>query len=80
MAKPHVAGDSPTSKREKSVVLTARGIDYLRVQRTAAQTIDADLRAELGETAITSLFALLEALDQTEQTRLRTYLQRSAPT
>jgi DNA-binding MarR family transcriptional regulator len=69
--------DSPTSKREKSVVLTSRGADYLRVQRIAARTIEGELRAELGEMAFTGLFALLDALDTGEQARLRAYLQRS---
>ncbi len=54
--------DSPTSKREKSVMLTSRGVDYLRSQRAAAQAIEDDLRAELGETGFSGLQALLDAL------------------
>jgi DNA-binding MarR family transcriptional regulator len=69
--------DSATSKREKSVVLTSRGIDYLRVQRVAARAIEDELRAALGEEGFSGLFALFDALDHGEQTRMRTYLQRS---
>jgi DNA-binding MarR family transcriptional regulator len=72
--------DSPTSKREKSVILTSRGSDYLKAQRTAARRIEDELRAEFGDAALSGLFALLDALDHGEQTRLRTYLQRSAKT
>ena len=70
--------DSPTSKREKSVILTSRGTDYLKAQGTAARTIEDELSSELGEAAFSALFALLDALDRGEQTPMRTYLQRSA--
>ena len=43
-----VVADSTTSKREKSVVLTPRGVDYLAHQRMAARSIEDELRAELG--------------------------------
>ncbi|MGA7420580.1 MAG: MarR family winged helix-turn-helix transcriptional regulator [Acidimicrobiales bacterium] len=69
--------DSPTSRREKSVVVTSRGIDYLRTQRTAARAIEAELRADLGQAGFAGLLTLLEALDRGEQTRMRTYLRRS---
>jgi DNA-binding MarR family transcriptional regulator len=69
--------DSATSGREKSVVLTSRGLDYLRVQRAAARTIEDELRAALGEDGFSGLFALLQVLDHGDQTRMRTYLQRS---
>ncbi len=68
--------DSPTSKREKSVVLTSRGFDYLKAQRTAARAIEEELRAELGAAAFSGLLALLDGLDHREET-LRSYLQRS---
>ena len=70
--------DSPTSKREKSVILTSRGCDYLKAQRTAARRIEDELRADFGDVALSELFALLDALNQGDETRLRTYLQRSA--
>ncbi len=70
--------DSTTSKREKSVVLTPRGIDYLAHQRTAAQAIEDELRAELGQAAFSALGALLDALDAGEEVRLRAYLRRSS--
>ena len=67
-----------TSKREKSVVLTPRGIDYLAHQRMAAQSIEDELRAELGPAAFSALGALLDALDAGEEVRLRVYLGRSS--
>ena len=70
--------DSATSKREKSVILTPRGVDYLRTQRAAARAIEDELRAALGETGFSALHALLDALDDGEMTRMRTYLRRSA--
>ena len=69
--------DSATSKREKSVVLTSRGIDYLRVQRAAARAIEDELRDALGGEEFSGLFTLLDALDNGEEERMRTYLQRS---
>jgi DNA-binding MarR family transcriptional regulator len=70
--------DSTTSKREKSVVLTPRGLDYLRYQRDAARAIEDDLRAALGDAALSALGALLHALDVGEDVRLRAYLRRSS--
>jgi DNA-binding MarR family transcriptional regulator len=70
--------DSPTSKREKSVMLTSRGVDYLQTQRAAARAIEDDLRDALGETGFSSLHALLNALDDGEMTRMSTYLRRAA--
>ncbi len=70
--------DSATSKREKSVILTARGIEYLRVQRTKALEIEDELRAQLGGDAFSSLSALLDTLDQGEAVRMRTYLRHAA--
>jgi DNA-binding MarR family transcriptional regulator len=72
-----VAG-STTSKREKSVILTPRGVDYLKHVRAAAQAIEDELRAELGEAAFSSLGALLAMLDAGDDERLRAYLRRSS--
>ena len=69
--------DSVTSKREKSVMVTPRGVDYLQAQRAAAQEIEDELRAALGETGFVSLRAVLEELDDHETTRLRTYFRGS---
>jgi DNA-binding MarR family transcriptional regulator len=69
--------DSTTSKREKSVTVTSRGIDYLAHQSAAARTIEDELRAELGEAGLSALGALLEALDVGDGLRLRAYLRRS---
>jgi DNA-binding MarR family transcriptional regulator len=73
-----VVTDSTTSKRERSVVLTARGIDYLTHQRAAAQAIEDELRAELGDEILSALRTLLQALDPGEDVRLRAYLRRSS--
>ncbi len=73
-----VIADSTTSKREKSVVLTALGSDYLAHQRAAARVIEDGLRAELGDAAFTALGTLLDALDAGEALRLRAYLRRSS--
>jgi DNA-binding MarR family transcriptional regulator len=70
--------DPTTSKREKSVMLTKRGIDYLAHQRAAARAIEDELRAELGEAGFSALEALLDALDAREELRLRAYLRRSS--
>ncbi|MGD0314298.1 MAG: MarR family winged helix-turn-helix transcriptional regulator [Acidimicrobiales bacterium] len=70
--------DSAVSKREKSVVLTPRGSDYLRAQRSAVNAIEDELRTELGDEGFAALFALVNALDPGEQTRMHAYLQRLA--
>lgn len=70
--------DSTTSKREKSVRLTPRGIDYLHVQRTKAREIEEEVKAALGEEGFSGLLLLLDTLDQGESTRMLTYLRRSA--
>ncbi len=73
--------DSATSRREKSVTLTASGNGYLRAQRAAARAIENDLAATLGRQGFSGLFALLDALDALddgEQVRIRTYLRHSS--
>ncbi len=70
--------DSMTSKREKSVVLTPRGIDYLALQGAAARAIEDELRVELGESGFSALGGLLDALDTGDELRLRAYLRRSS--
>jgi DNA-binding MarR family transcriptional regulator len=70
--------DSTTNKREKSVMLTPRGIDYLVHQRAAARAIEDELRAELGEAALSALGALFDALDAGDGVQLRAYLRRSS--
>jgi DNA-binding MarR family transcriptional regulator len=72
--------ESETSKREKTVVLTPRGRDYLQSLRREAQAIEDELRIELGDAAFAGLVALLDALGDADQPRLRAYLGRSAPT
>jgi DNA-binding MarR family transcriptional regulator len=70
--------DSATSKREKSVVLTPLGFDYLAHQRAAARAIEEELRGELGDATFTALASLLVALDAGDGVRLRAYLRRSS--
>ncbi len=59
-------------------MLTSRGVEYLEVQRTRAREIEDELKTALGAQGFSGLFALLDALDQGGETRLRTYLRRSA--
>ncbi len=68
--------DSTTSKREKSVTLTRRGIDYLHARRAAASAIEVELQAALGEAEFSALLALLDGLDDSDGERMRTYLRR----
>ena len=70
--------DSVTSKREKTVVLTPRGIEYLALQHAAARAIEDGLRVELGEAGFSALGALLDTLDTGDELRLRAYLRRSS--
>jgi DNA-binding MarR family transcriptional regulator len=70
--------DSTTSKREKSVTVTSRGIDYLAHQHATARRIEDEMRAALGEPALSALTALLDALGTGEERRLRAYLRRSS--
>ena len=73
-----VVADSNTSKREKSVVLTSRGADYLKRQSAAARKIEDELRSELGDSTYSALGALFEALDAGDEVHLRAYLGRSS--
>lgn len=70
--------DSTTSKREKSVVLTPLGIDYVAHQGAAARAIEDEMRAELGDETFAALGAVLHALDPGEGVRLRAYLRHSS--
>lgn len=70
--------DSTTSKREKAVTITPRGIDYLAHQHAAARSIEDELRAELGEAGFSALGALLDALDAGDGARLGAYLRGSS--
>jgi len=61
--------DSPLDGREKIVVLTKRAGDYLRAHRKAAIQIEAELRAELGNERVDSLYELLGALGDEAEPR-----------
>ena len=54
-----VVADSTTSKREKSVVLTSRGADYLKRQSAAARKFQDELRSELGDPTFSVLCGCL---------------------
>jgi len=73
-----LVADSTTSKREKSVVLTPLGVDYLAHQSAVVQAVEDELRAELGDAALAALDALLVELDAGKGVRLREYLHRSS--
>ena len=66
---------SPTSAREKTVVLTERAHEYLAAQRTAVRKIDSRLRKSLGPEGFTALARLLDLLGAGEDLRLRDYLR-----
>jgi DNA-binding MarR family transcriptional regulator len=72
-----VVEDSSTSGREKSVILTDLGANYLRQHRAAARAIERELRAQLGESAFSSLMSLIDTLGQGEQPRMQSYLRGS---
>ncbi len=72
-----VVEDSTTSRRDKSVILTDLGANYLQEHRSAARAIEEELRAQLGESAFSALMTLVDTLDQGEQPSLQTYLRRS---
>ncbi len=59
-------------------MLTPLGVDYLAHQRAAAQAIEDELRAELGDAALAALNTLLVELDVGKGVRLREYLRRSS--
>jgi DNA-binding MarR family transcriptional regulator len=72
-----VVEDSATSGREKSVILTDLGANYLREHWAAARAIEKELRAQLGESAFSSLMTLIDTLGQDEQQRMQTYIRGS---
>ena len=65
---------SPTSGREKLLVLTPRAMDYLRAQRRATRRIESRLARELGPESFAALHRLLEALGGDDQPGLLQYL------
>lgn len=69
--------DSESSKRDKSVTLTALGLEYLAAQRVAARAIENEITSALGDAGFSSLLALLQELDGGEEARVRIYLEGS---
>jgi DNA-binding MarR family transcriptional regulator len=53
---------SPTSGREKIVRLTGRGAEYRAALRQAAETIERELRAEVGSEELECFCRVLDAL------------------
>src|SRR5258708_9816256 len=53
---------SPTNGREKIVRLTGRGVEYRAALRQAAQTIERQLRAEVGAEELESFCRVLNVL------------------
>jgi len=68
-------GDSPTNRRDKSVTATPRAIEYLAAQRTAARSIERQLRRELGTEGFEALQRLLDGLGADDDIGLREYLR-----
>lgn len=67
---------SATDRREKTVTLAPRAIEYLAAHRRAVLTIEHRVRTELGQDALDSLHRLLDALGGAGQPRLTEYLRR----
>jgi DNA-binding MarR family transcriptional regulator len=68
---------SPTDRREKTVALTPRAVDFLDAHRKAARRVERQLRAEVGPEAFDGLHRLLEALGGDEQPRMSDYLRHA---
>jgi DNA-binding MarR family transcriptional regulator len=69
---------SATSRREKSVSLTPRAIEFLEAHRRAAREIERQVQAEVGHEALEGLSRLVQALGGEEQPRMIDYLRRRA--
>jgi DNA-binding MarR family transcriptional regulator len=67
---------SPTSGREKLLVLTPEARAYLRAQRRAARRIESRLAREVGPDGLAALHRLLEVLEGDDQPGLLEYLSR----
>ena len=66
---------SPTNGREKIVRLTGRGEEYRAALRRAAQTVERELRAEVGSEELESFCRVLDALGGGEQPMPVAYLR-----
>jgi DNA-binding MarR family transcriptional regulator len=70
--------DSTTNRREKSVTLTNRGVEYLQAQRRSARRIEREMTDRLGHAGFSALTELLEALGADGgDVRLSDYLRRT---
>jgi DNA-binding MarR family transcriptional regulator len=66
---------SPTNGREKIVRLTGRGAEYRAALRKAAQTIERQLRAEVGSEELESFCRVLDVLGGAGRPLPRAYLR-----
>ena len=71
-----IVAPSATSGREKVVTLTPRAIDYLAAVRKTRQTIERQVRAELGPNAFAALTQLLDALHADDDMPLSDYIRK----
>jgi DNA-binding MarR family transcriptional regulator len=71
-------GSAPGDARQKVVTLTRRARDYLAAQRAAGRQIEQEIREQVGDEALGSLFTLLDALGGEETPlRMRDYLRHA---
>jgi DNA-binding MarR family transcriptional regulator len=71
-------GSAPGDARQKVITLTPRARGYLAAQRAAARQIEQEIREQVGDEALGSLFTLLEALGGEEsQLRMRDFLRHA---
>jgi DNA-binding MarR family transcriptional regulator len=68
---------STTDGREKVVTLTPRATDYLTAHRKAARRVERQVRAELGEDSLDSLYRLLTVLGADSTERVSDYVRRT---
>ncbi len=66
---------SKNDAREKIVTLTPRALEYLDAHRKAVRALDRKLRTQLGDGVFTAAHALLAALGNDDETRMRDYLR-----
>jgi MarR family transcriptional regulator, organic hydroperoxide resistance regulator len=68
---------SSGDRREKVLVLTEKGRQYLAAQRSAARKVERAMRRQIGAEAFDDLCAALDVLRRPDQPRLREYLRQS---
>lgn len=66
---------SPTDRREKVVRLTGLALELLAAQWAAAETVEAQIRQEVGADSLVALDRLLDVLRVDQPQTLRAYLR-----